>query len=84
MGSPPADVTKKTVPNNLSKVNSIKATVITGKASTNKIDVISVIQTNNGMRIKLIPGARILIIVTTKLNAAANDATPRTCRLTAQ
>ena len=38
------------------------------------------IQVNIGMRISVMPGARRLMIVTMKLNAAASDATPRICR----
>ena len=42
-------------------------------------DVTSVIQLNTGSRIIFIPGARMFRIVTTKLNPAASDATPRIC-----
>ncbi len=38
------------------------------------------IQVNIGMRIRVIPGARMLMIVVMKLNAAASDETPSTCR----
>ena len=43
-----------------------------------------VIHTNTGIRIRDIPGARILMMVTTKLKPAASDATPSICRLSAQ
>ena len=65
-------------------MSSIRPTVITGKANTNRIEVTKVIQTNNGIRINVMPGARKLIIVTTKLNAAAKEATPSTCKPNAQ
>ena len=51
-----------------------------GKARTIRTEVISVIQMNIGIRISVMPGARMLMIVTKKLNAAAIDATPRICR----
>ena len=38
------------------------------------------IQTNIGMRMSFMPGARMLTIVTKKLTAAASDAMPRICR----
>ena len=38
------------------------------------------IQVNIGIRISDMPGARKLMIVVRKLNAAANDDTPRICR----
>ena len=62
-------------------VNSIKPTVITGNAKTKRMDVINVIQTNTGMRMRLMPGARRLMIVTTKFNAAATEDVPSTNRL---
>ena len=46
--------------------------------------MISVIQVNSGMRISNMPGARILMIVTTKLKAAASEAIPRIWRLSIQ
>jgi hypothetical protein len=58
----------------------MSATVITGKASSSRIWVMKLIQTNIGIRIIVIPGARILITVTKKLTAAASDATPRIWR----
>ena len=43
-----------------------------------------VIQVNRGRRMKDIPGALMFIMVTMKLNDAARDAIPSTCRLTIQ
>ena len=51
-----------------------------GKANTSRNDVMSVIQVKIGIRISDMPGARMLMIVTRKLNAPASDATPRICR----
>ena len=77
-GLAPAATTKKLNPNTLSKLNSNKATVITGNAKTNNIAVINDIQVKIGIFIKDIPGALKFTIVTMKLKAAASDATPKT------
>ena len=58
--------------------------MITGNASTIRMFVMKVIHVNKGRRIKDIPGARMLIIVTRKLKDAARDAMPSTCKLTIQ
>ena len=58
----------------------IRAMVMAGKAMTIRMEVISVDQVKIGMRIMVMPGARMLMIVTMKLNAAAIDATPSTWR----
>ena len=58
----------------------IKAAVIAGKAKIIRKDVTNVIQTNMGMRMSDIPGARRLMIVMMKLRAAATEATPSTSR----
>ena len=51
--------------------------VMTGKAKMIRNPVISVIQTNMGMRLNVMPGARMLMIVTMKLMEARIDETPR-------
>ena len=51
-----------------------------GNAKTIKRETTNVIQVKTGMRIIFIPGARILIIVTTKFIAADSEAIPRICR----
>ena len=53
---------------------------MTGKASTIRNCVTNAVHVNIGMRIKCMPGARMLMIVVMKLNAAASDETPRICR----
>ena len=58
--------------------------MITGKARITRKAVTNVIQVNSGILIKVIPGARMLIMVTIKLKAEASDAIPRTCRLNIQ
>ncbi len=62
----------------------ISATVMTGNARMSRNAVTSVIQTNGGMRMSFMPGARRLRMVTMKLNAAASEPMPRICRPTAQ
>ena len=52
-----------------------------GKASTIRNWTTSVIQTNTGMRMSVMPGARIPRIVTMKFTAAIIDETPSTWRL---
>ena len=58
--------------------------VIAGKAITIRICVISMDQVKIGMRIMLMPGARMLKIVVMKLIPAATEATPSTCRPSSQ
>ena len=53
----------------------------TGNENNNIKAVISIDQTNKGIRCMCIPGARILTIVVIKLIAPIRDATPDKCRL---
>ena len=53
---------------------------MTGIANSSRNDVTSDIQMNTGIRMKVMPGARMLMIVTMKLTAPASDATPRICK----
>ncbi len=80
MGSPPPEGTKKWVPKKRSNMSRMSATVITGKASSSRTIVMKLIQTNIGIRMSRMPGARRLTIVTKKLTAAASDETPRIWR----
>src|SRR2546426_5885308 len=57
-----------------------RPTVITGNAVMIRKFVTSVIQLNVGRRIIFRPGARRFRMVTTKLNPAASDETPRIWR----
>jgi hypothetical protein len=68
------------VPKRRSKVRRMRATVMAGKAMIIRNEVTSVIQTKTGMRMKLMPGARRLMIVTMKLRAAITEETPATRR----
>ena len=54
--------------------------MITGKARTTRNCTTNDIQVNIGMRMRFMPGARRLMIVVMKLNAAASEETPRICR----
>ena len=58
----------------------ISATVMTGNASSSSTWVMKLIQTNIGIRMSVMPGARRLMMVTKKLTAAASDAMPRIWR----
>jgi hypothetical protein len=51
----------------------------TGKDSKSKKAVIKTAQTNKGVRLAVIPGARILLIVTIKLIAPRIEDTPAIC-----
>ena len=57
---------------------------MTGMARISRMDVISVIHTNTGIRISDIPGARRLIMVTVKLRPPATDEVPSISRPMAQ
>jgi len=67
------------------KLRSVKSIVIapakTGNESNNRNAVMKTAQTNNGVRWAVIPGARMLIIVTIKFIAPKIDETPAKCRL---
>src|SRR5947209_8685039 len=53
---------------------------MTGMANSSRNWAISVIHTKIGMRIRLMPGARMLTMVTIRLMAPVSDAMPRICR----
>jgi hypothetical protein len=59
--------------------NIVIAPAKTGNESNNKNAVIKTAQTNNGVRCALIPGARMLLIVTMKLIAPKMEETPAKC-----
>ncbi len=58
--------------------------VIAGKAITIRIETISAFQVKSGIRIRVMPGARIFRMVMMKLREAATEAIPRTWRPSAQ
>ena len=57
---------------------------MTGKASMIRNCTTKVFQVNSGMRMSVMPGARMLMIVVMKLNDAASVEMPRTCRPSTQ
>src|SRR3954470_13611032 len=50
-----------------------------GVAITTRSEVVKLAQTSSGMRQKVIPGARIVMIVTRKFSAVAIDDAPANC-----
>ena len=83
-GSPPADATKKFVEKLRSKKTMISAAVTAGIANTVRNAVTSIIHTKTGIRMSVMPGARMLRIVTTKLTPDVTDPMPSITRPTAQ
>ena len=77
---PPPDTSKKFVEKFRSIITSTSAIVIAGNERMIRKDVTSVIQVNTGTRIIVIPGARMLMIVTMKFKEPAIDDTPRSCK----
>jgi hypothetical protein len=64
------------VPNCRSKKTSMRATVITGRANSSRNEMIVIIHVNTGMRMRRIPGARMLTTVTMKLIAPTSEPMP--------
>jgi len=64
----------------LSVNNIVIAPAKTGKESNNKKAVMYTAQTNNGVLLAVIPGARILVIVTMKFIAPSIEDTPARCK----
>ncbi len=79
-GSPPCAGSKKFAPNEVSIISSHSATPMTGIANSIRKLTIRIIQTNTGMRMRVMPGARMFRIVTMKFTAEASDAMPAICR----
>ena len=71
---------KKLAPNSRSNMSRNNATVMTGMAKSSSICATRLIQTKTGMRIRLMPGARRLRMVTIRFTAPLSDAMPRICR----
>ena len=62
-GSPPPSGMKKCVPNMRSKTIMASAEVSTGRASSNRMATMNRDQTVSGMRNRVMPGARMLMMV---------------------
>ena len=77
---PPSATLKKFVPNIRSNIKRPNPTVNGGNANKISADVTNVVHVNIGMRMYVIPGARILIIVTRKLIPPINVPIPEICK----
>src|SRR5258708_960167 len=77
--SPPRPALKKLKPSARSSRTKNCDAAMNGVAMTTRSDVEKFAQTSRGMRKKLIPGARIVMIVTRKLSAVAIDDAPANC-----
>src|SRR5919205_544497 len=77
--SPPWLGTKKLKPSALSKRTKNCEAATNGVAITTSSEVEKFAHTSSGMRQKLMPGARIVMIVTRKLSAVAIDEAPANC-----
>src|SRR5574343_287735 len=78
-GSPPPAASKKLVSKNLSVSNMVTAPAKTGMIAINKNAVINQVHTNNGIFIKVMPGARILKMVAITLMAPMIEEIPSKC-----
>jgi len=77
---PPAATSKKFARNSRSNISSTSPTVIAGKANRINSDVINDAHVNIGIRMNVMPGARILMIVTRKLMPPIREPIPEICR----
>lgn len=80
MGSPPPEGSKNAVLKFRSVSSMVIAPARTGKDKSRRIAVIKTDQTNKGIRSRVIPGDRILIIVVIKLIAPKIEEIPAKCR----
>ena len=76
---PPPATLKKFAPKRRSNVNKNNPIASGVKANRIKVDAINVVQVNNGIRINVIPGARILMMVTRKLMPDIKVPKPAIC-----
>ena len=83
-GSPPAAALKKFVWKFRSMKTWISAAVSGGIANSVRNATTSIIHTNTGIRIIVMPGARMLSAVTMKLTAVATEPMPSMIKPTAQ
>src|SRR6266550_1160599 len=74
--SPPLDAAKKLKPSALSSRMKNCEAAMNGVAITTSSEVAKFAQTSSGMRKKLMPGARMVMIVTRKLSAVMIDEAP--------
>ena len=74
---PPCDGMKKCVPTVRSSSSIVTAAESAGNATSRTIAYVSIAQTKSGIRIHVMPGARMLWIVTIRLIAPSNDESVR-------
>jgi hypothetical protein len=79
-GSAPASTLKKLAPYSRSNMSRNSATVMTGMAKSSRNCATSDIHTKIGMRMRVMPGARMLRHVTIRLMAPSREAMPAICR----
>src|SRR3954449_5548797 len=80
--SPPAAALKKSVPSARSSSTMNCEPAMNGVAITTSSDVVKFAHTSSGMRQNVMPGARIVMIVTRKFSAVAIDEAPANCTAT--
>lgn len=81
MGLPPPPAVKKCMPKERSKDSKISVMVRIGKAEITRIILHRDVQTNIGIFISVIPGARIFKTVTRKLMPESKLPRPEICKL---
>src|SRR3954470_23764618 len=77
--SPPCEGSKKCVPSARSKSTRNCEPAMNGVAITTSSEVVKFAHTSSGMRQKVIPGARMVMIVTRKFSAVMIDEVPANC-----
>src|ERR687885_288721 len=77
--SPPADGSKKCVPIDRSNSRKNCDPAMNGVAITTSSEVVKFAHTSSGMRQNVMPGARMVMIVTRKFSAVAIDDAPANC-----
>src|SRR3981081_3156154 len=80
--SPPAPALKKLKPSERSSRTKDGEAAMNGVAITTSSEVAKFAHTSSGIRKKLIPGARIVMIVTRKLSAVMIEEAPANCTAT--
>jgi hypothetical protein len=77
--SPLADGSKKCVPSERSSRTKNCEPAMNGVAITTSSEVVKFAHTSSGIRQNVMPGARMVMIVTRKLSAVAIDEAPANC-----
>src|SRR5438046_7630449 len=77
--SPPCEGSKKCVPSARSNSTKNCDPAMNGVAITTSSEVVKFAQTSSGMRQNVMPGARIVMIVTRKLSAVMIEDVPANC-----